>query len=64
MEVNKLFTITFSESVENHVGMQQIGVKLDKGFTLKRLKNIRTKFEEEGVKCKLVRLNKYNVDIR
>lgn len=59
MEENELFTITFSESVENHVGMQQIGEKVDKGFTKRQLKEIRAKFEERGAICKLVRLNKY-----
>ena len=59
---DELFTITFSESVENHVGMQQIGKKLDEGFSRKELREIRTKFEERGLTCKIYNLNKYLPD--
>lgn len=56
---NEVFTITFSESVENHVGMQQIGSKLEKGFSIEELEKIKLKFEKENVKCELINLNKY-----
>lgn len=59
MTDNELFTITFSESVENHVGMQQIGEKLDQGFTKKELKTIRRRFEEKGLVCQRIHLNRY-----
>jgi hypothetical protein len=55
---NELFTITFSESVENHVGMQQIGEKLDKGFSLEELYKIRDKFS--NLNCELFILNQYS----
>jgi hypothetical protein len=56
---NEMFTLTFSESVENHVGMQHIGEKLDKGFSYPELKEIRKKFEAAGCECRTVKLNKY-----
>jgi hypothetical protein len=59
IEKDELFTITFSESVENHVGMEQIGEKLDKGFSYKQLKEIKEKFKEKEYECKIVKLNKY-----
>lgn len=54
------FTYTFSESVENHTGMQQIGLQSNIGFsleTLNRISNYMT--TTKGVNCELIHLNQY-----
>lgn len=38
-------TITFGDQAENHVGMQKIGEKADKGFKIKNLLKVKDKFE-------------------
>ena len=40
-------TITFSESVENHVGNQQIGEIADCGISYEKLKQIQKKLEKK-----------------
>jgi len=44
-------TITFSESVENHVGNQQIGNKLDKGIGIEQLFILKSEFEANNFHC-------------
>jgi len=44
-------TITFSESVENHVGMQIIGKKCEQGFTCDDLHNYEKIFQKDGLTC-------------
>lgn len=44
----KTWTITFSESVENHAGMEQIGKISNDGISLEELNGYRKKFEEMG----------------
>ena len=54
---NGTITITFSECVENHVNMQQIGQLADCGFTIEELEAAKTCFEESGLLCELINLN-------
>ena len=44
-------TITFSESVENHVGNQQIGKKLEHGISVEQLYVLKTFFEANRFNC-------------
>lgn len=53
------FTFTFSECVENHVGMQQIGEKANQGFSIDELKYAKNKVEELGFTTELIKLNDY-----
>ena len=41
-------TITFGDAGENHVGMQQLGKKLDKGFTYEDLKQVQDILSGDG----------------
>ena len=50
-------TITYSECVENHVKMQQLGQISDQGFTLDDLMAAKEQFEKVGVNCQLHYLN-------
>jgi hypothetical protein len=50
-------TVTYSECVENHVGMQQIGVIEKDGFSVDDLEQAMIRFEKEGAKCELIDLN-------
>jgi alkylated DNA repair dioxygenase AlkB len=45
---SKMITITFGDVAENHVGMQQIGTKSQKGFDLADLKYIERMLKERG----------------
>jgi hypothetical protein len=54
---NGTITITFSERVENNVGMQMIGELADCGFTIEELEAAKLRFEETGCVCELVSLN-------
>lgn len=53
---NETWTFTFSESVENHAGMQQIGKIAKHGFTKKDLLEIYNKFD--GFDKELIDLDK------
>lgn len=44
-------TITFSESVENHVGNQQIGNKLNHGISVEQLYVLKRQFEQADYHC-------------
>lgn len=50
---NEVFTITFSESVENHVGMQQIGTRCFDGFTNKQIEELARQASESGFNTKI-----------
>ena len=50
-------TITFSECVENHRGMEQIGTIAPHGFSLEHLQSFRSWFEKQGVTCELISLH-------
>lgn len=56
---NNTISITYSESVENHAGMQIIGEKSDQGFTIKELEDARDKFIEDGFKATIYRLDTF-----
>jgi hypothetical protein len=65
--IKSTWTITFSESVENHVGMQIVGNKALSGFTVEELANIRDECRERGYTTKLYNLesklpDKYQTD--
>jgi hypothetical protein len=49
-------TITYSESVENSIGMEQIGRRGSNGLSVGDLEAARLKFEEIGVHCDIVYL--------
>lgn len=49
-------TITFSESVENHIGMEKIGQKASDGFSLNDLVQAKNNLEKMGITCELVTL--------
>jgi len=46
-------TLTFSERVENHSGMQQIGDISDKGFSKRDLNKAKSWFENKECKVKI-----------
>lgn len=54
--MNSVITITFSESVENHVGMEKIGEISQTGFTLEDFKKIKTKLEVLEIKVEIINL--------
>jgi hypothetical protein len=39
-------TVTFAEVVENHVGMEQLGIKRDDGFTTEELRDLNDKISD------------------
>lgn len=55
-DVKITITITFSDAVENNVGMEQIGEKTQ-GFTLLELENAKVNFESMGITCELINLS-------
>jgi hypothetical protein len=54
---SKTFTLTFGDQGENHAGMQKIGSLIDKGFTVKEVKDIKKIFEENGYTTEYYCLN-------
>lgn len=52
-----VMTMTFSECVENQIGMEQIGDKCDSGFSYEDLLLAKKHFEKIGCKCELNCLN-------
>lgn len=52
-------TITFSEVVENHVGMQKVGTIANEGFTLDTLEQAKSLFEQSGFEAEVIRLDQY-----
>ena len=52
--------LTFAESVENHVGNQQIGTQSTKGWSCEQLGNIKNKLEKDGIEVEYINLNKFN----
>jgi len=49
-------TITYGESVENHVGNQQIGDRNDSGISYSKLKTIETTLKNKGYNCQFIDL--------
>lgn len=58
-EKDKIITLTYGDCAENHVGMQQLGEKEDKGFSLDELKKLCKKMKEDGANCEIIILNDY-----
>jgi len=56
---HQTITITFGDRAENHVGMQQIGIAAENGFSIADLENAKNNFEQRGCTCELVNLNDY-----
>jgi hypothetical protein len=52
--------LTFAESVENHVGNQQIGTQSTTGWSCEHLDNIKNKLENDGIIVESINLNKFN----
>lgn len=50
-------TLTFGDQAENHKGMQIIGKKSDKGFSIKELERAETFFKAKGCKTVMLDLN-------
>lgn len=61
-DFTEAFTLTFSEKVENHAGMEQIGEVVKSGFTRKELEMAKQWFEEKEIKVELIDLKEYLPD--
>jgi len=59
VKFNEAYTITFSERVENHAGMQKIGIDVKDGFSLAELEKAKKWFESKGVKAEIIDLRDY-----
>ena len=61
VDTSSAITITFCDSAENHVGMEQIGDKSVSGFTLDDLRRVKDHFdipsEGDDIRCELYDLN-------
>lgn len=57
------FTITFSDRVENHQGMQILGDILKDGYTLEELNNAKNWFEARNNECELINLKDYILNL-
>lgn len=64
--MNQVVTITMGDVAENHVGMKQIGTKIEagEGFTLKDLKEIKKKLGTIGITSKILTLKSPMPDIQ
>lgn len=51
---NSTWTITFSERVENHVGMQTVGNMADKGFSIEEINSFS---QQEGYETEIINLD-------
>lgn len=60
-----VITLTFGDMAENHVGMEQIGNKVDigQGFNLDDLKQIKKNFAKLNIKSKIYKLHKFNEEL-
>ena len=59
---DKIITLTYGDCAENHVGMQQLGEKEDRGFSLDELKKLCVKMKKNGANCEIIILNDYLSD--
>jgi len=55
---NRVITVTFGDSGENHVGNQQIGTKVSigEGFTFEDFKKVEKKCNKLKIKCEIINL--------
>jgi hypothetical protein len=54
MDITKsTFTLTFGDCAENHVGMEQLGERVEagEGFTCEELIEFQTKLQAKGIPC-------------
>jgi hypothetical protein len=58
-QAKSTITLTFGDSAENHVGMEQLGQRVDagQGFTIDELNEIKARCEALGATCELYNLN-------
>jgi hypothetical protein len=52
-----VITITFSEAVENHVGNQQIGQRLEVGLSVQQLNGIKEYYDRQGLQTEMIDLS-------
>ena len=53
------YTITFGEVAENGIGMEKLGEKYERGFTIKELKSIKASIQADGYDAYYLNLSKY-----
>jgi len=58
-----VWTITFGEATESHVGMQVSGEIAKNGFSVEELKRYKLYFEERKCSCELIHLNELLKDV-
>ena len=56
---NEVITLTYCDGAENHIGMQLLGKKSIKGFSINDILNAKIKFESKKYECELIKLNDY-----
>ncbi len=59
MLIRKTWTVTFSEQVENHVGMQTIGKMSDTGFSIEEMEKFEKACIEKGYKTEMVDIESF-----
>lgn len=65
IKCNETITLTFGEYAENHIGMEKIGNKCSKGYSLDDLLRYKKIMEENGKECSLYDLrNIYDNNIK
>uniref|UniRef100_A0A6C0CIE3 Alpha-ketoglutarate-dependent dioxygenase AlkB-like domain-containing protein n=1 Tax=viral metagenome TaxID=1070528 RepID=A0A6C0CIE3_9ZZZZ len=58
MDVSKeTITITFGECAENHIGMQQLGKRNERGLSVRDLQLFQESCQEAGFTCEFINLN-------
>lgn len=57
--INSVITLTFGDMAENHVGMEQIGKRVEsgEGFHLEDLETISERMSSLGLRCELINLS-------
>lgn len=55
--IKQVYTVTFGDIAENHVGMQKIGKLADKGYSIEQLSNLKDRLTAEGLVCEYVDLS-------
>lgn len=56
LKSNKTITITYGECAENHVGMQKLGHKAERGLTVRQLSTLEAFFKNKGCVTELTML--------
>ena len=55
-------TLTYGDVAESHAGMQQMGERAEKGFSLEDLMSAKAYFEEKHIETKIIHLNNFLPD--